>query len=100
MCGTQSPWAAHASQSANVSSYLDTAKDLAIVTWCGGSSLVCLPFSSGADPMAHEPAGTTKISGQSGADSFKEAPVFSACSAAVVSTCGRTCETMYGRMAV
>src|SRR5580704_19684368 len=100
MCGSQSPWAAHASQSANVSSYLDTANALAIATWCGGPSLVCPPFSSGADPMVKEPAGTTTISGQSAVHSLKESPGFSACSAAVVNTCGRTCETMYSRMAV
>src|SRR5580693_49379 len=77
-----------ASQSANVTSNLDAAKGLAIVTLCGGPSWSKRPGSVAGDPIVKVPAGTTIISGQSFAHSRKLACGFSARSTSGLSTYG------------
>ena len=69
----QPPTETQASQSANVTSNLETANGLAIVTRAGGLHCRSGPFQSAGDPIMNSPAGTTIISGQSLAHSLKAA---------------------------
>src|SRR5262249_26245763 len=92
----QPPTDTQASQSINVTSYLETANGLAIVTLCWGPSSGIRPFSVGGDPIMNSPAGTTTISGQSLAHSLKACPDFSSRSASGLSTYARTSATIYG----
>src|SRR5262245_47494528 len=62
----QPPTARHASQSANVTSCLPTAKTRSMVTVRCGPSSSERPCSRAGEPITKVPAGTTIISGQSG----------------------------------
>src|SRR5258706_5979735 len=58
--------ATHASHSSNVTSNLEAANGLAIVTLCCGPSLSTRSGSLSGETIVKLPAGTTTISGQSG----------------------------------
>src|SRR5262245_58058223 len=84
----QPPIDTQASQSAYVTSNLETANGLAIVTLCCGPSLVLLSVSVAGDPIVNSPAGTTTIQGQSLAHSRKASFGLRARSASGLSTYG------------
>src|ERR1700730_1154487 len=72
------PAATQASHSSNVTSNLETANGLAIVTSCCGRSLASRPDSFSGEPIMNLPGGTTIITGQPFAHSLTSEPGFHA----------------------
>ena len=61
-----SPSATHASHSLNVTSWIPTANEFAILTGCCESSLSRRCLSSSGEPIVKSPAGTTTMTGHTG----------------------------------